>query len=1144
MMIKLSPEAYLRYAVEISPTAPGRDSSSSLASSAQVANLQLVNDELAQLRFEFVKFFRSNSQFTEGLRTARYHTLNVDVERTARSDSNILDKYCMPVAEVANAVMLRDDVPELRVVRGAVSHCKTGYFVIGDQANIALEPDGRTWHIPGTRGHRPARSEEILDWTVNKKCLAIVVFMHPGELSPDDLQSGDGDSLCRRSPKVNACFAPMVHAVRKTTVVFGILTDESTSFVVDFSTHFFLPVSIPRLAVISTSKMELRFLLALCIYVEANFWHLTHLYAYHPPMVVQGALNNQDLLDTGQNSNRLDKHRKWFSDFDLYAMQRVPELWFRFSLWRRHAQEEGLKHPITIGMSITLEPGTFARQHGLLRSPYPCHELPENTINSIFGPEGRRPRNVILDGYVSSSAPVAIRITQPLYDERYFPIPDMYDAECTMGPPRMRLGALNFPEDLARREESVYDRLSWLQGQSLWDVYQSPLTDEVQTTLITQIRHGVRALRAAGITQTDWHADQILCLGDERNLRIVFIDFALCWNGILEPQRNSFTSIGCLHWNLSTKAVLVYGGTAEHAKKSVAMGCELSPEAYLRLSVPVLPIEPRVPTSSKLHSPHHDCLQRKFRAYQFPGATAFSKGLRSMRYNTFDVDVDRIIHSTDVLDKYCHPVLEVAHAIILKPHVPKLRMLRSEYKGCPTGIFVVSTQKDFLSLNTDPGDVRTWHKPSLASSPSPPDEFPDWSTNRKCLTIVMFLRPGDIDPEDVQIDADGRFRTANLALCDAFATLINIIQETKAAFGILTDELTTIAVDFCYPWTSQKAIPTLSIVPASKMELSFLIAFCIYMEAKPWRLTSLSGLSPFLPLANLNCGLSSSPWRETVQEEGLAHPILPGTSITFEPGGFARRHSLLRSPFPLHESPQDTLANIFGNRGRRPRSTAIDNIINTSAAATVKITQAVMGCDEVVCIKLFDERYFPIPDEDDVECVMGPPYARLCSLNYSEDLARREESIYDRLSFFQGALLPHCYGFHLFTLPDGWQCFGVVMERIEGPSLKDVYNSAPPPSSSLQEAVITQVRHGIRALRAGGVSQTDWHPDQVLCLTDECGVHVVFIDFAFCQMYLGEDTGFPPTDDLDDGWYMFTHTLDVDEAVVDRHWLPPLEFEY
>lgn len=92
---------------------------------------------------------------------------------------------------------------------------------------------------------------------------------------------------------------------------------------------------------------------------------------------------------------------------------------------------------------------------------------------------------------------------------------------------------------------------------------------------------------------------------------------------------------------------------------------------------------------------------------------------------------------------------------------------------------------------------------------------------------------------------------------------------------------------------------------------------------------------------------------------------------------------------------------------------------------------------------------------------------------------------------------------------------------------------------------IKQIRHGVRALRAAGISQTDWHPNQILYLPcGDQGVSVVFIDIAFASMYLGDEAGLSVRNDLMYTRCMLRFRLDVDRAALEQYWEEPLKFEY
>ncbi|KAJ3543548.1 hypothetical protein NM688_g5842 [Phlebia brevispora] len=608
------------------------------------------------------------------------------------------------------------------------------------------------------------------------------------------------------------------------------------------------------------------------------------------------------------------------------------------------------------------------------------------------------------------------------------------------------------------------------------------------------------------------------------------------------------------------------------------MTIKLSSEAYLRFPVKIT--HPKQDTSPcpNMNTLEKGCIDEKFEFEDFISGRTYTRALRTVRYNTLDVDsdVEHTAHSDNVFDKYCTPVVEVANMTILKSNVPKLSVLLRKDCSYTTGQFVIGARTDRVSCETE-SDRRTWHPPSIGGHyPSRATRYPDWNINRKCFVVVFFMPPGSINPDDLHVDDDHNLAQQNPVVYYAFASMVCQVHETKAAFGILTDETTSFVADFRYRWDLSFCMPTISVISSLELQLRFFLSLCIYMEADAWRLTNLHEERPRVivrdalnnPQTLDTCTelshykdkkwfsdfdlytMQRVPelwfqfclWREYVQEEGLKHPIVPGASITFEAGGFVRRQGLLRCPHPRHELPQDTIDSLFGKRSRRPRNAALDVAISSSDSVWLTITQAIVGCDEVVCLKLFDERYFPILEIYDDECIFGRPETRLCSLNFSEDLARREESVYDRLMYLQGILLPHCYEFHLFTLPDGWQCYGIIMERIVGQSLATAKNS--PPEPGIQMLLISQIRHGVRAMRAAGISQKDWHPGQILRLDDEHGTYVVFIDFAFCSMYLGETTGFPPTGDLNIVPAMLKHKLGFDKELVSKNWIPALDFEY
>lgn len=157
-----------------------------------------------------------------------------------------------------------------------------------------------------------------------------------------------------------------------------------------------------------------------------------------------------------------------------------------------------------------------------------------------------------------------------------------------------------------------------------------------------------------------------------------------------------------------------------------------------------------------------------------------------------------------------------------------------------------------------------------------------------------------------------------------------------------------------------------------------------------------------------------------------------GLMLRVECGGFNRYHPVIRSPFPNQPVPQDTLAIVA--RAKRDRVTALDTLLVPNTKHSFNITRVIRAGPKMfsqvfvgtlngheLCLKLFDERFFPTPqpnefhvrDEDGDEDSDDDPAFRLWSLNFADDMMRREEGVYlDRLKYMQGSLIPHCYGFH------------------------------------------------------------------------------------------------------------------------------------
>lgn len=124
--------------------------------------------------------------------------------------------------------------------------------------------------------------------------------------------------------------------------------------------------------------------------------------------------------------------------------------------------------------------------------------------------------------------------------------------------------------------------------------------------------------------------------------------------------------------------------------------------------------------------------------------------------------------------------------------------------------------------------------------------------------------------------------------------------------------------------------------------------------------------------------------------------------------------------------PRETLE--IAARYLRPRDTALDTLLVTNSDLTFEVTKVirsgpnhwsqvflgrVANSERVVCLKVFDERFFHMPDTPNYgDDYWVPTRSRLLTFNSAVELVQREESVYDRVRYFQGSLIPHCYGFH------------------------------------------------------------------------------------------------------------------------------------
>ncbi|KAF7297276.1 hypothetical protein MIND_00960800 [Mycena indigotica] len=266
-------------------------------------------------------------------------------------------------------------------------------------------------------------------------------------------------------------------------------------------------------------------------------------------------------------------------------------------------------------------------------------------------------------------------------------------------------------------------------------------------------------------------------------------------------------------------------------------------------------------------------------------------------------------------------------------------------------------------------------------------------------------------------------------------------------------------------------------------------------------------------------------WKDEESQRLSERPLVPGTSLSVSIDAFRLEESLWRCPFP--NPPIQATTRKYVGRNPRPRLVAVDQILVSGQTLDFRVTKVVRHQSDsfsqvflgvlynldgvespTICLKLFVDALFPVDEDflcDDFD--KRQPRFRLSSLHYAEDLVRREEAAYDRLKEHQGSLIPHCYGFHRFTVKDSIDAYGVLLEVIPGPSLGKAEPSAW--DEDVQRSFIRHLRECQRALLYAGVDQGDYHGEQILLPagpgyrpeTDS----IVLIDFAFAVQRFGDE---------------------------------------
>ncbi|ETW77208.1 hypothetical protein HETIRDRAFT_174152 [Heterobasidion irregulare TC 32-1] len=630
----------------------------------------------------------------------------------------------------------------------------------------------------------------------------------------------------------------------------------------------------------------------------------------------------------------------------------------------------------------------------------------------------------------------------------------------------------------------------------------------------------------------------------------------------------------------------------------------LSPEAFLKFRIcPKTNTSSCTPQSSK--SRYVDSLEplvclRRWPAHRRNEESMFDDFLRRYRLHKIPIDPFSTQSHGSFTAKYIEPTIQLINNEFLVDESPTLRcevdaghpeywMARIVTDECPSGA------NDDIYSSSDL--VTLCHHLVIVIDPA---MAIDWTT---------------LDPKVKRIS----LAPDNIAR-PFFDVLVAECRRLGCPHGMLTDEHHTATLFFPPLGYIDKMPPNPNsnffILQSSVIDipirwtLASSVCFAIGQYIKPSRLDELC-LGALGNPGHLECGFSTEleaiqsrrsfrdfdlytlqrcpgawdqfmRWRVWAAQQALDPQtrVEPGSVLSVDCDGFRRKHCLWRCPFPNPRPPQETIDIV--TRSPRPRDSTIDRAIAEASSSgnrlSFEITDVkregleyfsqvyvgrLQGVAQAVCLKLFDERLFPFTHEPQYGNHVRPE-TQLLNLNFADDMMRREEAVYcDRLQYLQGSLIPHCYGFHIFTLPDGWEVLGFFMELIDGPSLWEVGQRIKSPA--LQACIVTHVRHVVRALGFAGVEQGDWHLDQILCPPQSSlnmsvdGVDdrqrdnghpafhsMVLIDFAFAPQRLGEDCSRPGHPVLNPSilMHIIQAEIGISWDVLKDHWTPMMEEEY
>ncbi|KAI0948932.1 hypothetical protein AcW1_008669 [Taiwanofungus camphoratus] len=419
--------------------------------------------------------------------------------------------------------------------------------------------------------------------------------------------------------------------------------------------------------------------------------------------------------------------------------------------------------------------------------------------------------------------------------------------------------------------------------------------------------------------------------------------------------------------------------------------------------------------------------------------------IRRRRYQPFLVVPPAPIEGIET--KYIQPVLDVANRDFVDKHSVKFQHTRSESTEEPRHCMV----KIGFNICDPEHEVKRWLEPRAEDERLSPTSY-DWCRYKKVFCIVTFVPPGIMRLEDFGI----LHRTMN-PTSEMHALMleqISLSREVKAPYSMITDEKLSVVLDHRDPDLRFKFIR--DVIPVEDLSVRMALATLLYIETQDM---GLRVLSPFPIRHTFRGALNCTPqnvrgknqgdqrkhavmvkrtlsdfdmyalynsieereaflvWKQEVAEQTLPPVLCPGTVLSAESHCFAKHHHILE-PKDLHQTlPPDTEKSV--TRWSRRRASDVDTILkheefSFEIEAVVQSGQRhysqvflgrVGGSEINLCLKLYDERFFPLSNE-------------VGGLHLATDIIRREEAAYAKLLHLQGSLIPHSYGFHLFEMPD------------------------------------------------------------------------------------------------------------------------------